>query len=206
VLAPVLLLVAAASAAAPATAAPAAPALLDVATLLPDAVLDLRYATDRNFTGSALYPAAARCLLRPEVAARLVRAAAALRAQGYRLRLFDCYRPLAVQRALWARFPQRGLVADPARGGSNHNRGAAVDVGLADTQGGPVELPTDFDAFGPLARADAVKGVSQAAQQHRGHLRAAMEAAGFRVNRAEWWHYDAPEAQGAPLLDVPLAS
>jgi D-alanyl-D-alanine dipeptidase len=183
----------------------AEPPLLDVATILPDAVLDLRYATDRNFTGAALYPAGARCLLRPEVAARLVRAAAQLREDGFRLRLYDCYRPLSVQRVLWARYPQKGFVADPDHGGSNHNRGAAVDVGLADPQGGTVELPTDFDAFGDRARVDAVKGVSKAAQKHRAVLRAAMEAAGFRVNRAEWWHYDAPEAHGAPLLDVPLA-
>jgi zinc D-Ala-D-Ala dipeptidase len=40
--------------------------------------------------------------------------------------------------------------------------------------------------------------------ERRALLRAAMEAAGFRINRMEWWHYEAPEAHGAPLLDVPL--
>jgi D-alanyl-D-alanine dipeptidase len=185
--------------------APPAVALVDVGAALPGALLDLRYATARNFTGQALYPEGARCLLRADVAARLARAAARLEAAGLRLRLYDCYRPLSVQRALWARFPRRGFVADPNHGGSNHNRGAAVDVGLADGRGGPVELPTEFDVFEPRARADAVVGVSEVAQRNRALLRAAMEAAGFRVNRAEWWHFDAPEAHGAPLLDVPLA-
>ena len=95
-------------------------------------------------------------------------------------------------------------VADPAKG-SNHNRAAAVDVGLVHPDGSDVELPTELDAFGARARADAVAGVSPAARRNRDLLRRAMEAEGFRVNRMEWWHFDAPEARGAPLLDVPLA-
>jgi D-alanyl-D-alanine dipeptidase len=58
-------------------------------------------------------------------------------------------------------------------------------------------LPTTFDAFGPAARANAA-GIPEDARRNRERLRAAMEAAGFRVNRMEWWHYDAPEARGAP--------
>lgn len=180
------------------------PQLVDVSLLLPEAVLDLRYASERNFTGSALYPAGARCLLLRPVALRLARAAARLAAERHRLVLYDCYRPLAAQRELWRRFPRPGYVADPARG-SNHNRAAAVDVGLAAADGSPVELPTAFDAFEPRARADARAGIAPAARRNRDLLRGAMEAAGFRVNRLEWWHFDAPEARGAPLLDVPLA-
>lgn len=184
-------------------AAPAG-ALADVAPLVPDAILDLRYASDANFLGHAVYPAGARCLLLPAVADRLARAAARLRARGLRLRLYDCYRPLAVQREMWRLVPRRGFVADPARG-SNHNRGAAVDVGLAAADGSEVELPTPFDAFEPRARADARAGITRAARRNRDLLRAAMEAQGFRVNRMEWWHFDAPEARGAPVLDAPLA-
>ncbi|HEX9401616.1 MAG TPA: M15 family metallopeptidase [Anaeromyxobacter sp.] len=184
-------------------AAAPTPALVDVGRALPDAVIDLRYRTPSNFLGRAVYPENARCLLLPVVAARLGRAAARLRARGLRLRLYDCYRPLAVQREMWRLFPRKGFVADPAKG-SNHNRGAAVDVGLAARDGSEIELPTPFDAFEPRARADATAGVSKAARRNRDLLRAAMEAAGFRVNRVEWWHYDAPEARGAPVLDVAL--
>jgi zinc D-Ala-D-Ala dipeptidase len=184
-------------------AAPAAD-LVDVAARIPDAVLDLRYATPRNFLGRAVYPAGARCLLRRDVASRLERAAARLRVEGLRLRLYDCYRPLAVQREMWRLMPKPGYVADP-RHGSNHNRAAAVDAGLAGPDGGEIELPTAFDAFDRRARADAKDGVSAAARANRDRLRAALEAEGFRVNRLEWWHYDAPEAKGAPIVDVPLA-
>ncbi len=191
--------------ASPAPAAPPArPVLVDVAQAVPHALLDLRYATERNFVGERLYPAGARCLLLPAVADRLARAAARLGAQGFRLRLYDCYRPLSVQWALWKRFPRPGFVADPRRG-SNHNRGAAVDVGLATREGEEVEMPTEFDAFVPAAGAHATEGVSPAARRHRDLLRAAMEAEGFRPNRKEWWHFDAPEARGAKVLDVPIA-
>ena len=185
-----------------ALAPPRGPGLVDVAARIPDAVLDIRYATADNFTGHALYPVA-RCLLAPGVAARLERAAAALRAKGFRLVLHDCYRPLSVQRELWKAMPRRGYVADPATG-SHHNRAAAVDLSLADASGAPVELPTGYDAFGPRARAWATAGVTPRARRHRDALRAAMTAAGFAVNPMEWWHFDAPEAARLPLLDLPL--
>jgi D-alanyl-D-alanine dipeptidase len=187
-------------AAAPAAATP--PGLVDVAARLPDAVLDIRYATADNFVGRALYPVA-RCLLLPGVADRLERAAAALRRQGFRLLLFDCYRPLSVQRQLWKAMPKRGYVADPATG-SHHNRAAAVDLSLSDLSGAPVEMPTGYDAFGPKSRAWATDGVSNAARRHRDLLRGAMTAAGFAVNPVEWWHFDAPGATELPLLDLPL--
>jgi D-alanyl-D-alanine dipeptidase len=182
--------------------AAATPTLVDATTVVPDLVLDVRYATADNLTGRPLYPVA-RCLLLPPVAARLARAAAALRAQGYRLVVHDCYRPLSVQRALWAARPQVGWVADPATG-SHHNRAAAVDVALADAAGRPIEMPTAYDAYGPRSRAWATEGIPAEARRNRDRLRTAMKAQGFAVNPVEWWHYDAPEAATAPLLDVPL--
>lgn len=183
-------------------AVPRGDALVDVASLLPTAVLDLRYATADNFTGKVLYPSA-RCLLRREVAARLVRASARLEARGFRLRLYDCYRPLSIQRTLWAAYPHAGFVADP-KGGSLHNRAAAVDVGLSTPDGAEVEMPTRFDAFGPRARAGATVGIPARLRARRDLLRHAMEAEGFIVNPAEWWHYAARDARRFPLLDVPI--
>jgi D-alanyl-D-alanine dipeptidase len=88
---------------------------------------------------------------------------------------------------LWKAHPHAGAVADPQRG-SLHERGVAIDLGLADRQGRPVALPTVFDAFGPAAAADAPLADS-AARRHRDALGAAMHAAGFRVNPKEWWHF-----------------
>jgi zinc D-Ala-D-Ala dipeptidase len=185
-----------------AAAKAAAPDLVDAGENVPGLVVELRYARDDNAFGKALYPRAARCLLLGPVAARLARAAEALARHGYRLKAWDCYRPRAVQWQMWERVPRRGYVADPHTG-SHHNRGAAVDVTLVRADGSEVEMPTPFDTFGPAARQDAPLQRPDVAER-RALLRSAMEAAGFRINRMEWWHYEAPEAHGAPLLDVAL--
>ena len=128
--------------------------------------------------------------------------ARALEPHGFRLMAWDCYRPVHVQWAMWKLVPRKGYVADPHTG-SNHNRGAAVDVTLVTLDGTAVEMPTPFDTFGPAAHHGSNAGTAEA-RTHRETLRQAMVDAGFRPNRMEWWHYDAPERRGAPMLDVPL--
>lgn len=184
------------------TSVASADPLVDVPTLIPDAVLDLRYATENNFLKRKVYPSA-RCLLRESVAKQLARAGAELRKKRFRLRLFDCYRPRSVQWEMWKILPQPGYVADP-RQGSNHNRGAAVDLSLVTSEGKDVEMPTEFDSFDKRAHAGATEGVSPAAQANRELLRSSMESAGFKVNPMEWWHFDAPNPKRFPVLDQSL--
>lgn len=176
-------------------------ALVAVLAFVPDAVLDLRYATARNLTGRPLYRKPVALLAEP-AAGRLAKAAAALRAQGLRLVVYDAYRPLSAQRALWKARPDPRFVADPAKG-SSHNRGAAVDVGLADAKGRPLPMPTEFDAFSPDA-AHGAKGVSPEKAANAARLRAAMVAAGFEPLAEEWWHYRDPDGAAWPLRDDPL--
>lgn len=202
---------------APADAAPALvdadvdagppPGWVDVAAAIPDAVLDLRYATAANLTGAPLYPVA-RCWLRADPAARLAAAAEALRARGHRLILWDCYRPASVQRELWRRVPDPRFVARPREdgdgrpiAGSVHSRGAAVDVSLADRDGRARAMPTDHDAFGPAAAGDDARGD---ARTWLADLRAAMAGAGFAPLATEWWHFDAAGGASYPLTDLPL--
>ena len=161
--------------------------LVDAAPVVPGLIVQLAYATADNVAGRALLPPDARCLLRRSVAERLALAARALRKQGLRLIARDCTRSAETQRALWKAHPQPGSVADPVRG-SLHERGVAVDLGLADLSGAPVAVPTKFDEFGPQAAADAPLPDGPA-KAHRDALEAAMHAAGFRVNPKEWWHY-----------------
>ncbi|MCA1828294.1 MAG: M15 family metallopeptidase [Myxococcales bacterium] len=161
--------------------------LVDAAPIVPGLIVQLAYATADNVAGRALLPPDARCLLRRSVAGRLARAARALRRQGLRLIARDCSRSARMQQALWKAYPHAGSVADPARG-SLHQRGVAVDLGLADLEGAPVAVPTRFDEFGPAAAADAPLPDGPA-KSHRDALEAAMYAAGFRVNPKEWWHY-----------------
>jgi D-alanyl-D-alanine dipeptidase len=176
--------------------------LVEVATVVPDAVVDLRYATADNFMKKQVYPDGARCLLLARSAKLLTAAAEALRAQGFRLRLYDCYRPHSVQYELWKVMPKPGYVADP-KTGSNHNRGGAVDLSLVTLDGKDVEMPSGYDFFGRAAH-HAFAGGSATARANRDLLRAAMEAAGFKPNPMEWWHYDLPDATKYPLRDEPF--
>ena len=177
--------------------------LVDLGAYVPDLVLDLRYATDDNFMKKAVYPKGARCLLRRSVAERLKRVADRLRAEdGTRLLVYDCYRPRRVQEEMWKIFPQRGYVAPP-RPGSVHNRGAAVDLGLADRDGKPLPMPSDFDTFDETAW-QRYEGGTAEQRRNRDRLRAAMQAEGFRIIRKEWWHYEAPGAKRHEVLDEPF--
>lgn len=177
--------------------------LVDATTVVEDLALDLRYATADNFLKKQVYPDTARCLLLPESARKLKAAADVLRPKGYRLKVYDCYRPRAVQYEMWKIMPVPGYVADP-RKGSNHNRGGAVDLTMVTLEGKEVEMPTAFDTFTPEAH-HGYAGGSEASRKHREVLREAMEGAGFAPNRMEWWHYDLPDAKSRPVLDVPFA-
>jgi D-alanyl-D-alanine dipeptidase len=173
---------------------------VDVATVIPDAVLDLRYATEDNFTGKQVYPVA-HCKLRRAVATRLARAAKTLRAKHRRLLIWDCYRPKSIQDVFWKLVPDERYVANPKKG-SRHNRGAAVDVALVDEEGNAVVLPTKFDDFSEAAhRKQALVGDAGAEART---LEAAMKAAGFIPMPTEWWHFDAPDAAKFALSDEPL--
>jgi D-alanyl-D-alanine dipeptidase len=172
-----------------------------VRSVVPDAVLDVRYATKDNFVGRPLYPFPA-AYLRRSTAEKVKAAAGLLREKGLRLVVYDAYRPLSVQREMWKVKPDRRFVADPATG-SRHNRGAAIDAALADRRGRRLRMPSDFDAFAPEAALGA-KGVPEKAAANARTLRNAMVAAGLKPLSTEWWHFSDPDAADWPLLDVPL--
>jgi beta-N-acetylhexosaminidase/D-alanyl-D-alanine dipeptidase len=185
-----------------------ADALVEPTSLDPTIQLDLRYATPNNFTGVAVYPAA-RCWLRRDVAERLVRVQARLRAQGLGLALWDCYRPFSVQQRFWGLVPDARYVAEPVlengkpASGSKHNRGAAVDLTLVDGNGRELPMPTAFDDFSERAHRNA-QDASPEALHNRALLEDAMRKEGFEPLPTEWWHFDGPGWQRYELLDVPL--
>jgi D-alanyl-D-alanine dipeptidase len=177
--------------------------LVDIGASDLDLFLDIRYATDDNFLGRAVYDAP-RCLLVPDAAERLRAAERTLRAEGYGLIVWDCYRPRSVQYAMWEILPDPDYVADPARG-SRHNRGAAVDVGLRALDGRTIQLPTAHDDFTPRAHRDAAD-LPPEAIANRERLERAMTGAGWVPLSTEWWHFDAPGWERHPLRDDPLGS
>ncbi len=175
--------------------------LVELRKVIPDVILDIRYATPDNFTGQVLYPSA-RCFLVKDAAYALVRVQHDLKKYGYRLKVYDGYRPLSVQKKMWAILPNPEYVADPATG-SRHNRGYAVDLTILDLDGNPVEMPTDYDDFSPKAHRD-YQDIPAAAIVHRHLLEEVMVRHGFIPLPSEWWHFDYHGYENKPNLDIPI--
>jgi D-alanyl-D-alanine dipeptidase len=203
---------------APISPAARAAGLLDVRTIVPDAIVDLRYATPHNFTGIRLYPRDARCLVHRTMAHGLLVAARRLRHEGLLLVFWDCYRPHSVQVRMYRVVPDPDWVARPGPYAYSHEAGRSVDVTLARASrraGCPasrrvqghclLDMGTGFDDFTPRAYAYSTAGVSARAQADRALLRRAMAAGGLHVYSGEWWHFDGPGALvPRPILDAPL--
>jgi len=152
--------------------------------------LDIRYAGTNNFMSTPMYSSARAFLQRP-AAEGVARANQWLRTQGYGLLIHDGYRPWYVTKMFWEATPdaQRIFVADPSKG-SRHNRGCAVDLTLFDLRTGQaVEMTGGYDEMSPRSFPDYPGGTTRQ-RWLRGLLRRAMEAQGFTVYEAEWWHFD----------------
>ena len=187
---------------------------VDVRSVVPNALIDLRYATPNNFTHTQLYPANARCLVHESMANGLATAAKVLASQGDVLVFWDCYRPHDVQVKMFNVVPNPAWVAKPGPYARSHEAGRSVDVTIASAQQQCpparqlaglclADMGTDFDDFSPRATAFATDGVSADEQANRARLRNAMSAGGLSVYSGEWWHFDGPGAGvQRPILDV----
>lgn len=172
---------------------------VDVEKAVPGIIVDLRYATEDNVFGRKFYPSN-QCFLHREVAKKLALVQTDLESQGFGLKIWDGFRPLAIQRELWEFKPDPRYVADPAEG-SRHNRGAAVDVTLVDGEGAELAMPTPYDTFGPEAHARYIK-VTEEEAANRKLLQEVMTRHGFEILDTEWWHFDAAGWEAYPILDV----
>lgn len=164
-------------------------------------VVDLRYATEDNFTGRPVYPAHV-ALLRRETAEKLAAANAELMASGYRIKIWDAYRPYHIHQLLWSLAGEKQYYFADPRYGSVHNRGAAVDVTLLDAWGREVEMPTDFDDF--TGAAHRRSSMSSEARANMELLTEVMVRHGFLPIEFEWWHFEDSQWWKYPLLDLPL--
>ncbi|MCR5648617.1 MAG: hypothetical protein K6F67_03655 [Oscillospiraceae bacterium] len=177
--------------------------LVRVRDFLPEAFVELKYASEDNFTGRRIYDFE-EAWLRYGTVKKLRAACETLAAEGYALLIWDAFRPVSAQFLLWEAVPDPAFVADPNGGVSSHSRGGTVDVTLVFSDGSPIEMPTGFDDFSPLANRD-YSDVPEPAREHALILGRAMEAAGFSGYFTEWWHYsDTAEWPYEDLLEAEL--
>jgi D-alanyl-D-alanine dipeptidase len=163
--------------------------LVEIRSIDPTIVIELRYAGSNNIARRPLYPPGMPALIQPEVGQRLAAAQIMLRRVEYGLKIWDAYRPKSAQVELWRVSRNNDFVADPDAGaGSLHAWGIAVDATLVDKMGHPVSMPTDFDDFTPAAMW-RYQGRNEIVRHHLQLLQVAMREAGFLGLRSEWWHF-----------------
>ena len=120
---------------------------------IPDAVIDLRYSTENNHTGKVLYDFE-DVWLRYGTVKKLMKVQEKLKEDGYRLKIWDGFRPTYAQFSLWEACPDARYVANPYVEFSNHSRGNTIDLTLVDAQGRELTMPTGFDDFSVKANRD----------------------------------------------------
>ena len=164
-----------------------------------DFVYDMKYATSDNFLKAQVYDCA-ECFLRLKTVTALVEANKKFIKKGYRIKLFDCYRPLDIQKKMWTIVSNPEYVANPAKG-SIHNRGGAVDITLVDSSGKELEMGTGFDFFG-IEAGHNYTNLSQNIKDNRILLKSVMMESGFNPFNSEWWHYNLKEGLNDKVSNV----
>jgi len=176
--------------------------LIDITTISSEFSLEIRYATPNNFMDEILYECEV-CLLQIEVAKQIVKANQYFCEKGYRIKLYDCYRPLDIQKKMWAKMPRPTYIANPYEGGSIHNRGAAIDLTLESLDGCFVDMGSDYDFFGNTSHINNFN-FSAEILANRKLLLDGMRQFGFQSVRTEWWHFNFSKNWKYPVLNVPL--
>lgn len=176
-----------------------------VYTVIDDAAYDMRYYSSNNFTGNRIngYKAPIAYMTK-EGAKALLSASNDLRKKGYRILIWDSYRP---QKAVdnfveWINNPKDEgdksfypnlKKSDLVKGGyiatkSSHTRGSTIDLTLIKTDGSFVDMGGTFDLFSDISHPD-YKKLTKTQKKNRAILKNAMEKAGFKGIDSEWWHY-----------------
>jgi D-alanyl-D-alanine dipeptidase len=161
--------------------------LLDIQTVAPNIKVDLKYATEDNFTNQIVYDFQI-CFLQKEVALRLSVIQNELELLGLGLKIWDGFRPVAAQWKFWELMPDERYVSDPRKGG-RHTRGTAVDLTLITQDGEELSMPSAFDDFSEKSHRDYFE-CSLEEIKNREFLQQIMERNGFIGLPTEWWHFD----------------
>jgi D-alanyl-D-alanine dipeptidase len=152
-----------------------------------DFILDMKYATEDNFLKTKVYDCES-CFLRLKTVNNLIEANNQFKRKGYQIKIFDCYRPLDVQKKMWVIISDPNYVANPSKG-SIHNRGGAVDITLVDENGVELDMGTTFDFFGIQSSHD-YRDFPRKTLRNRRFLKKIMTRNNFESFDSEWWHYN----------------
>jgi D-alanyl-D-alanine dipeptidase len=175
--------------------------MMEVRSVIPSIVYDLRYATINNFTKESLYKNGEKTYLRKPVVHALFDVEKELNSIGYGLKIFDAYRPYKITQKIWNIVGDERFAADPKKG-SNHNRGLAVDITLIDLKTKKeLDMGCAFDSFSDTAHTSFIQLPKQALK-NRFLLKELMIKHGFNIFETEWWHFSWPNDRNYSVLDL----
>lgn len=173
--------------------------LLEITAENFDVIFDLRYASKNNVCGHKLY-STPFAYMHEAAIKPLQQAIKSAKNLGLKLKIFDTFRPLQVQKYMYNQFPG-DFISNPESGVVPHCRGVAIDLTLTDLDDNELDMGTDFDEFSELAYHNCDK-ISAEAQRNRLLLLGLMSAAGFDFFSKEWWHYQLFKPREYPIISA----
>ena len=171
--------------------------LVDVRTVIPDIEFYIIFATPYNFTGATLYSRDLP-ILQIKTAEKLSVAQELFKEDGYRIKIYDAYRPSRVSGILFSIIGDPNYIA-PA-GTSVHNRAAAIDMTLIDEDGNELEMPSPMHTLDRTSNRD-YPGMTAEARNNMNYMASIMIRCGFSTVSTEWWHFSDTEIGNYPPLD-----
>jgi D-alanyl-D-alanine dipeptidase len=176
--------------------------MVELKTVIPGIVYDLRYATTNNFMHRMMYPEQTTItFMRLPAAAALQKVQKELNENGLGLKIFDAYRPYSVTVKFWELVHDERYVANPSKG-SGHNRGIAADLTIINLKTGrELNMGTGFDNFTDSAH-QSFSRLPEEVLQNRALLKSTMEKYGFKALDTEWWHFYLANGNKFAILDI----
>ena len=196
-----------------------------VSDYVPAVIQEIRYYSTYNFVGDRIDGYEQPCAILTKEAARALKEISnKLNVMGYRIKVFDTYRPATAVRhfTLWGVddldlrmkpffYPdlekqelfRRGYIASK----SSHSRGSTIDLTLLDMKTGKeVDMGSPFDYFSEASHPD-YKGVTKEQYENRMFLQDMMVRGGFEPIDCEWWHFTLrDEPYPDTYFDFPVSS
>lgn len=171
-----------------------------------DFIIELKYATPDNFTGQKIYNSS-ECYMNKNTANMLIQAKNIFKKDGYKVKVWDAYRPISAQKTLYDAYPIYEFVAPPPDLSKpiiftpSHMNGLSVDITLLDEDGNEIEMPTKFDDFSEMANLKSDK-IPLIPRKNTEYLKKIMESVGFEAYESEWWHFNDIKTKPTPYSDV----
>ncbi len=160
--------------------------LIDLRYYMPKLKYDMYYAGTKNVTGKAMYSKDV-ALLQYETMQKLVRAQALFEMDGYTIKVFDAFRPLAVAKELRSDYNQDGRFPTSY---NDQVKGAAVDITLVKTiSGDEIAMPSKYDEYTSKTRRSASKNWTEMEKENVEYVTGIMKTCGFNSSDSNWWHF-----------------